>query len=122
MNPIQITRHLQIEFTRHNAGIDRAKRSYYDDRVDLACNICTDKVTCGKCRYKARQYLKVATSQDECASLLAVIARDRVNAAECGTVGGYKLHRRHDEKPCLPCRDAQNAFQRANRLRKKAER
>jgi hypothetical protein len=30
----------------------------------------------------------------------------------CGTTNGYHAHKRRDEKPCDPCREAWNAYQR----------
>ena len=37
-----------------------------------------------------------------------------------GTHAGYMWHRRHGEKPCDPCRLAENAYQRDYRRRKAA--
>lgn len=33
-------------------------------------------------------------------------------AADCGTRAGYNAHKRRDEKPCDPCREAWNAYMR----------
>lgn len=32
--------------------------------------------------------------------------------AECGTHSGYTAHRREDQEPCRPCRDANAAYKR----------
>ena len=40
--------------------------------------------------------------------------RDTVfDPSKCGSRAGYAQHRRHDQDPCLPCRVANAAYQRA---------
>lgn len=34
------------------------------------------------------------------------------DAPACGTYSGYQLHRKRDEKPCGPCREASAAYMR----------
>lgn len=43
--------------------------------------------------------------------------RGRVNAAQCGTPGGYRKHRRQAEDACRPCKDAEAAAQRDSAAR-----
>lgn len=37
----------------------------------------------------------------------------------CGTPSGYVAHHRRGEPPCGPCREAQRAYRRAHRARRK---
>lgn len=93
-----------------NAENARAHREYVhgDTLLDAACPTCTTAATCWRCRSKARRYLKVATSQAECAELLTIIDRPSPAAAQCGTPGGYRSHYRRGEQACRPCLDAHN--------------
>lgn len=94
-----------------NAENARAHREYVygPHLLNAACPTCTTEATCWRCRKRARGYLKVATSQVECAELLAIIDRPSPTAAECGTPSGYMAHRRRKETACRPCLDAHNA-------------
>ena len=57
---------------------------------------------------------------DEYADLMAVErAADGLDpapawtpGAACGTRSGFNAHRRRDETPCQPCRDAENTYSR----------
>lgn len=121
MRPMTINRELMIELARHNADITRARRQAYAPYIiNPICRDCTEDATCGDCRYKARQLLRVATSEDECATLLAIIDQPSPFAATCGTYGGYRSHTTNGEKPCDPCRRAEKAYQIKRRSKKAA--
>jgi len=108
-----INRELQIELYAYNAGIRNAQRAYYNEhpvRSDCLAGICTDERTCFSCRSRAKADLLVATSEAECAELLAIIDRPFLAAATCGTTGGYQAHRRRGEPTCQPCRDAHRDY------------
>lgn len=115
-----------------NAENARARREYIygSDLLNSNCPTCTLEATCWRCRSKARGYLKVATSQAECAELLAIIDRPSPFAAKpkvpkprkrppCGTPNGYASHRRHGEVTCRACRVAHNVHREQQRKGKK---
>lgn len=107
-----IDRDQMIELARYTAGITRSRRQAYAEYViNPICRRCTDDATCGDCRYKARQLLKVATSEDECETLLTIIDRPSPVAAKCGTYGGFSGHVKRGTEICQPCRDASNTYQ-----------
>ena len=95
------TRALQIAFARHNAGIDRAKRAYYGEEV-LPCG-CSPAHTCNRHRGRAAADLLVATSEEECAHLLAVLDRPPVVAGDCETEGCPRPRDGH-HRLCWGCR------------------
>lgn len=41
------------------------------------------------------------------------VVRERKNAARCGTKSGYGAHRRRREPPCVPCKQARAAYDKA---------
>lgn len=120
---MRIDADLMAEFARFNAGIARARRAYeerdvpvFDDCLDLRCG--TER-TCWRCRRRARDLLTVATSEEECAELLAIIDRPGVRDLHgCGTTGGYMRHRRRRETPCDECSAAQRAYWREYRRKR----
>lgn len=42
--------------------------------------------------------------------------------AECGTRAGYARHKNHDEQPCQPCREAEQAYMREWNIRRRERR
>lgn len=103
-----------------NAENERCRREYLNDGVllDPSCPTCTESATCWRCREKARRYLRVATSELECAELLAVIERPSPAAATCGTASGYRAHGRRSEQPCESCRRAHLRACKVSRVRR----
>ena len=108
------------EIARFNAGVARAREAYelrdvpmFDDCTEPLCGA---ERTCHPCRMRAKRLLEVATSQAECASLLAIIDRPGLRALRpCGTLAAFRRHQRHGERPCLRCRQAYLDYSRGKR-------
>lgn len=45
-------------------------------------------------------------------------APEEATTAMCGTPAGYQRHHLHGTQPCSPCREANNTYKRAERVRK----
>lgn len=114
---MKITPEVLAELARYNAGIARAREAYdlRDVPVFADCphSQCGPDQTCHRCRRRARKLLVAATSEDECADLLAIIDRPGIRSLRpCGTLAAYRRHQRHGERICPPCRLAYNEYQR----------
>lgn len=70
---MNITREVQIEIARYTAMIKRSQRAYYGEEV-RPCG-CSHLATCTYHRGLAAADLRVATSEEECRRLLAILDR-----------------------------------------------
>ena len=109
-----IDRETQIELHLYNLGVQRARDAYREQPNTLSHRcaeaLCTEETTCWRCLRRARADLLVATSQAECADLLAIIDRPASLVARCGTDAGYQAHLKRGERTCTRCRKAHAAY------------
>lgn len=104
------TREFFAEWSLYVRKNRAASTAYYaegdGEQVDCLTGNCDDSHLCWRCRRKAEDDLRIATSVDECAELLALLALPRPPRGQvepCGTTAAYKRHLRHKEKACEPC-------------------
>lgn len=117
---MRITREWLAELAHYNAGIKAARADYYAPEP-TGCVACGDDHLCAPHRRKAKAHLRVATSVEECAELLALLDLPRPRRGHevtkpCGTPAAYARHISHGEKACEACLVGIRAYK-SDRLR-----
>lgn len=120
MRQLRVTPTLLARLAFFNAGVRRAREAYRNRDVamfeDCPEEKCGPEATCSHCRRRARDLLTVATSEDECAELLAILDRPGLFIRQgCGTEAGYVRHRRYKQRACQECLAAHAEYHRQRR-------
>ena len=117
-----VNRYAIAEIRRYTTAVLMARAEYaaHPSTTDCPTNLCTSRTLCARCRRDLEADLRIATSEAECAEILALLDLPSPRpVAQCGTESGYTQHRRRGEVPCAPCRSASTAATNARHRRRR---
>ena len=104
------------------AGEDAVSKQRREERAHAVCMVCPVLAECLADAADDEYGYRAGLTPEERARPRRPQIGGRRPVYGCGTVPGYKQHRRRNETPCDPCRLAHNAYYNAAKARMRARR